>query len=165
MNLTQARLKEVLRYEPESGNFFWIEKYSQRKIGVQAGWTGSYGYRRIALSGTDYQAHRLAWLYVYGKPPNGQIDHINHDTSDNRISNLRDVSPKNNQRNRTIGRNNSSGVIGVCWRKSRNKWRALVMVDREQICLGHFEDFFEACCARMSANMKYNFHENHGRAL
>ena len=162
--ITQAELKRQLRYEPETGHFYWLEGGGRRRLGFPAGSLWSNGYARIWIDGKDYMAHRLAWLYMYGAFPQNQIDHINGNPLDNRILNLRDVDQAENHKNKRRQSNNSSGVTGVRWNKQAGKWVAYINVDGKQIYFGLFEDFFEAVCARKSAENKYGFHENHGRS-
>jgi len=77
--ITQAGLKELLNYNPETGDFAWV------KSKKPAGGISSYGYRRIIIDGKEHKAHRLAWLYTHGVFPEDQIDHINGVRHDNRI--------------------------------------------------------------------------------
>jgi hypothetical protein len=88
--LTQERLMQVLRYEPDTGNFFWVERAKGRQMDKPAG-SVQANYREIRVDGVAYQAQRLAWLYVHGEfPPNGQrIRFENLDPLDTRIDNLR----------------------------------------------------------------------------
>ena len=88
--ITQEELKELLDYNPETGLFTW-NVYNNIKNKTTAG-TFNDGYIQIKIKQKIYQAHRLAWLYVYGEWPKGQIDHINGIRDDNRIENLRDVT-------------------------------------------------------------------------
>ena len=164
-NISQDYLKERFNYCSETGIFTVKRAVSgSRRIGQAAGWIDKRckGYIRIEISGTVYYAHRLAWLYVYGCFPDDEIDHINGIRGDNRISNLRLVSRRNNMMNKGRYKNNSSGITGVYWYKSTEKWLAKIRFNDKMIHLGYFEDFFEACCARRSAEIKYGFHKNHG---
>jgi len=117
---------------------------------------------QIIINKEHYLAHRLAWLYVNGEFPPDQIDHINHVRNDNRIKNLRTVSCKENQKNKLMHKNNTSGVIGVHWYKPRMKWKAGIKVNGELNHLGYFTSLREAAKARKEAERKYGFHENHG---
>jgi len=109
--ITQQELKELLHYNPETGIFTRKTKVNRNKvIGSIAGTTDFHGYVAIAIDGKKYKAHRLAWLYMYGKFPDNCIDHINNITTDNRIVNLRDATLSQNQCNKKINVNNSSGV-------------------------------------------------------
>ena len=157
-------LKDLLCYCPERGIFTWRESTNTKiKVGSVAGHEKATGYNEIRINGKTYKAHRLAWLYVYGEWPKGEIDHINHDGMDNRISNLRDVSHRENGMNQPIRKNNKSGVNGIHKNKSGKKWLAAIHTNYKVIPLGSFSDKFEAICARKSAENKYKFHANHGR--
>lgn len=107
----------ALSYCPESGNFHWIrppEMARRINVGDRAGTTNSKGYVVIKFGGSTYRAHRLAWFFAYGSWPSQQIDHINGVRNDNRIANLRDVSPRTNSQNRKrANANNSNGLLGV----------------------------------------------------
>lgn len=100
-NLTQARLKEILHYDPDTGIFTRrLDRGPNAPKDSVAGTPDKNGYIVIKVDFTQYKAHRLAWLYIYGVWPNNQIDHINHIVDDNRIVNLRDVTNSENQANR-----------------------------------------------------------------
>ena len=165
--LTQARLKEVLDYNPETGVFRWRITVNRNKAhaGTVAGWIRSNGYLMISIDKKEYRAHRLAWLYIYGKWPENQIDHENQIRSCNAIKNLRDVTNAINCKNQRITKRNTSGITGVCWDKSRNKWLASIVVNYKQINLGRFEKIKDATRARKAAERKYGFHPNHGKTL
>lgn len=162
--LTQEMLKNNLHYDPATGIFTRLTSCSNRvKVGDVAGSLRRDGYTCITVNKKSYQTHRLAWLYVYGELPTDDIDHINQIKNDNRISNLRYVSHAENLKNASRRNDNTSGFTGVCWDKAICKWRAQIRINRKLVHLGMFNDKFEAICARMSANSKYGFHENHGR--
>lgn len=99
--LTQARVREVFSYNKDTGVFTWKTSTTRSvKIGDVAGCinTGD-GYRQIAVDGKTYKAHRLVWLYIFGKFPDKYIDHISGISDDNRLCNLRDVTHQENQKN------------------------------------------------------------------
>ena len=161
--ITQSELKELLSYNPETGVFTRVKNSGRAKVGDVAGCKdSSNGYIAICVQNKRYRAHRLAWLYVSGKFPKDQIDHINHDRADNRFANLREASNQENHKNTSIQKNNTSGVAGVNWHKASGKWKARIKVSQEDIHLGLFIDIIEAAKARKSAEVKYGFHENHG---
>jgi len=161
--LPQASLKEILSYDVTSGLFFWLKNMTSLvRAGDLAGHSPEDGYITIMIKKKPYKAHRLAWLYVYGEWPNGEIDHINHVRNDNRLDNLRGVSSLANSRNVSKFKNNTSGLCGVSWSKCSSKWHPQIMVEGKRIHLGFFLCFFEAACARKSAENKYGFHVNHG---
>lgn len=119
------KLKEVLRYEPESGLLFWTNKAHKSVKNKQAGTSNHLGYIVILFQSKPYYAHRLAWLFTYGKFPDQMIDHIDGNTSNNKINNLRDVDNQTNQINRHKPRiDNKCGFMGVS--KYRNKWKAQI---------------------------------------
>lgn len=163
--ISQSDLKKILNYNPLDGSFSWItiKKNSNRSKGkITTGHNGR-GYLRIFLNGKRYKAHRLAWLYMTGKWPKDQIDHINQIRDDNRFCNLREASNKDNAKNKGIAKNNTSGVSGVSLDKAKKTWSANIAKDNIKIHLGHYVDKFEAICARKSAERKYGYHENHGK--
>lgn len=120
------------------------------------------GYRTGSVFARNYYAHRIVWLLYTGNWPD-QIDHVNGNRIDNRIINLRSVSHLENHKNKSIHKDNTSGVHGVHWSKNSNKWRAEIMVSNCRKHLGYFESIEDAAIARKYAEIKYGFHENHGR--
>ena len=121
----QAFIDRGYAYDPETGVF-------TRRGKVVANRKGN-GYVGI---GRQY-AHRLAWLCVHGRWHNGDIDHINRDKTDNRISNLRECSRSENQRNQGLTAANRSGFKGVCQRRGR--WIATIRDNGRYVYLGTFD--------------------------
>jgi len=160
--ITQKRLKEVLHYNPETGDFTWKVFLGGVKTGDIAGCKGRR-YRQIRVDNEQYMAHCLIWLYVHGDFPEDQIDHINHDGFDNRLVNLRAVTQVVNHRNRSFSKNNTSGVMGVHWYKSHSRWRATIMINGKHKYLGLFKTISEAVSIRKKAEVEFGFHENHGK--
>ena len=154
--LTAEYLRSVLHYSPETGVFTWKVSTSNRvKVGDAAGSPDGHGYLRIMLQSRKYQAHRLAWLYVYGVWPKDQIDHVNRIRSDNRIANLRDVSHKQNNQNAGKHSCNTSGHPGVSWYKPSSKWVAQITHNYKHTHLGYFTDIEEAVSARKAGELRY----------
>ena len=138
-------VRNRLIYSPETGRFQRCDRKNGRPSSRTTVGTKSKhdGYVTICVSGTCYMAHRLAWLYVYGKLPETMLDHINGDRSDNRISNLRLSSFTENQENkRKAQKNNSTGFLGVV--PYRGKFRAQIQTKKRVRCLGVFEHPQEA---------------------
>tara|TARA_R110000868_G_C10972546_1_gene770392 strand:+ start:32155 stop:32631 length:477 start_codon:yes stop_codon:yes gene_type:complete len=156
--LTHERLKEKLYYNPETGAFTHLTQNRSH-----CGSLNPKGYIRIKVDNKGYLAHRLAWMYVNGKMPPDEIDHINHIKNDNRLSNLREASAEENNRNKKKSQKNKSGFTGVFCNKSKKKWIAQVMVNRECRHLGSFDSLIDAVAARMKANRENDFHPNHGK--
>ena len=140
-NLTQHRLKELLKYNPDTGEFERVRDQGNKKKGDKVGYmstTDKYMYTKI-----DYVRiglHRLAWLYVYGELPKGHIDHINRNRQDNRISNLRIANRMQQRANSSVPKNNKSGFKGVSFNKQSNKWTANIQKNRKRYYLGAFND-------------------------
>lgn len=109
--LTVERLRSILDYNPETGKFWWTKNYSGRirPFRVRHG----EAYLKISIDGKAYLAHRLAWFHVHGQWPDGNIDHIDHNRTNNAISNLRIATQSQNSANSRIATNNTSGVKGV----------------------------------------------------
>lgn len=162
--LTQERLKELLHYCPDMGVFTWIvDRTSRARKGWVAGCKISNGYIIIRIDSVNYYAHRLAFLYVDGEHPKDHTDHINGVRVDNRWANLRSVSLAENNRNQKRRKDNTSGISGVGRRAGNPRWKAHISINNRLVHLGTFSDFFEACCARKSAENKNGYHPNHGR--
>lgn len=115
--MPQKLLKELLEYNGATGG--WVNKINRgrARVGRTVGTLNKKtGYVVIGINGNMYQAHRLAWVYTYGDFPSGEqpfIDHINGKRADNRIENLRVSSHKENNKNKQMRHNNTSGVNGV----------------------------------------------------
>ncbi|MCK5236058.1 MAG: HNH endonuclease [Deltaproteobacteria bacterium] len=161
--IAQKELIKILNYNPETGIFMWkISTNRKIKIGDIAGHLDKQeGYIVIWVNKKKYLAHRLAWFYVYGVWPEKDIDHDDHNRANNAIGNLNNADKQSNAKNMSLRCDNKSGVTGVTWHKETSKWIANIA----GVYLGGFTDKFEAICARMSANNKHGFHENHGRIL
>ena len=158
-------LRQLLRYDPDTGKLYWKERTSNRiKVGDEVSTITVQGYVIVGVLKYRLPAHRAAWAIHYGKWPNWEIDHINGDRTDNRISNLRDVNSTQNKQNTKLYSSNTSGVIGVFYNKSSRKWRARITVNKKVIEVGSFEKLEDAAAARKEAEAKYGFHPNHGRS-
>jgi hypothetical protein len=154
--ITQEELKELLSYDQDTGIFTW------NKSKKQAGTLTYSGYKRIIIKNKSYYAHRLVWLYVNGYMPD-YVDHINMNRSDNRLCNLRKATNAENQCNKKITKNNTSGVKGVSWFARDNNWRARIQFDGKHIHLGYFNTIEEAKTA--IENTRVELHRefaNHG---
>ena len=157
--ITQEKLKEILEYNPDTGDFFWrnINFTNSIKSGDKAGSYNNLGYCKIKINNKLYLAHRLAWLYVYGKFPKHTIDHIDHNTSNIKLSNLRDIKHIDNMENQSTARvNNKTGLLGVYKRSGKHPYRAQIQVKGRKMMLGSFKTAEEAYEAYLNAKRKYH---------
>lgn len=149
--LTQARLKELLHYDPETGQFTWLVDAGRAKADEQAGYLNPRGYRIIMIGGRNYRAARLAWLYVNGRFPAHLVDHRDRVRSNDRIANLREATHKQNLENATRHRDASPGTVGVYWNALRKRWQAKIGHQHKQKHLGWFASEAEAINVRLQA--------------
>lgn len=170
--LTQEFLKSILYYDEFTGIFVWLDsRHNAVKVGSEAGFVtvdkrvGRNGksYRRIIIRKKEYKLHRLAFLYMTGNMPEKDVGHEDGDGLNNKWSNLRDISNLENSKNQRIPRHNKSGFLGVYWKKPRERWVAEISVNGRKKHLGDFKDIEDAIAARKAANIKYNYHPNHGQ--
>jgi hypothetical protein len=161
--MTQKQLHLEFTYNRDTGVFKRIIPWKIKKYGESLKTTHHSGYIYMQIAGKKYAGHRLAWLSVYGHFPDGQIDHIDGNRSNNALSNLRVVSNQVNQQNSSLRIDNSSGQVGVSWFKTRLTWRAVINVSGKQTTLGYFKILEEAIAARKKAETHYGFHANHGK--
>jgi hypothetical protein len=156
--LTQERLKRCLSYAPETGVFRWLVAPRIGHVIGSKPRNGANSHRlSIRLDGKSYYAHRLAWLYVYGKWPIGMIDHIDGNANNNRIANLREATrSQNNQNQRRASVRSRTGMLGVVPVPSTGKFSAQIVFDGRSIHLGTFETPDEAHAAYVDAKRKYH---------
>jgi hypothetical protein len=169
---THDELLAALDYDSETGLFTWKprqhKKHSdyKRRQGKPAGSVkkgSKTPHIRVKFNQVDYQAHRLAWFYVYGEWPIRDLDHHNGDPQDNRIVNLRLSTTSQNGMNRGPQKNNKCGLKGVIWVKEKNKWRALIKINKKNMFLGYFNCPAAASFAYQIASDK--LHKEFGRTF
>ena len=165
--VTPANVQELLDYDAETGSFAWkprdLKWFTDKGGRYTAKWcqtnfnhkhagkaaltaVSDTGYNTGGILGHVFSAHRVAWAHVHGCWPNGELDHINRDRQDNRISNLRLATKALNGHNRTP--RGSSRYSGVSWYAPQEKWKASVAKDGVFYYLGYFESEEEAARTR-----------------
>lgn len=142
-----ATIRQFLSYDPETGVFVRIKRSPRGRkadVGKPAGYLQKdSGYRVIWISGRAYLEHRLAWAFVHQEFPSAFIDHINRNRSDNRICNLRVVSPAENNQNRAAKRPNKTGFAGVS--RHHRRYAAVISIGKGvQKRVGYFDTPEEA---------------------
>lgn len=150
-------LREVIRYDPDTGWFFWVNAGHKIKAGQRADKPDSdEGYLCINLNNRSFKAHRLAWVYMHGPIPSGMdIDHINRNRSDNKIENLRLCTRAQNCQNTAKPRsNNSTGFLGVSYQKQCKKFVAYIGVNGKRTTIGRYNTAEEASAAYLEAKRR-----------
>lgn len=165
-------LKRRIDYNPVTGIFTWklreppcgpFNSLYAGKVAGGASKGDSQGYIRIRYKGKSIKAHRLAFAFMTGRFPEKDVDHIDGNIQNNSWENLREVDRLTNSKNQKMYVTNTSGIVGVCFHKGKGKWAAQIGSGDNRESLGTFVDRFEAICARKSAEVKQNYHKNHGR--
>lgn len=148
--LTAARLRAVLDYDPSTGVFTWI---NGQRLGLVAGSPDRRGYWTIKIDRRRYKAHRLAFLHMTGEWPHCDVDHERGDRQDNRWKKLREATPFQNQQNRLKAqKNNVSGLLGVSRRGS--SFLASITANRKVYSLGTFKTAELAHAAYLAAKIR-----------
>jgi len=167
-HISSEYLRQILNYDHGNGEIRWrvrprehfttnraCSTWNARFAGKIAG-ALFIGYRRITIDYKPYLAHRLAWLYMTGDWPSGDLDHVNLDKSSNSFTNLRLATRSQNMANTKVQSNNTSGVKGVCLDKHRNKWLVQIKHNGKKIYIGRYDTIEEADAAYAHAAAKYH---------
>lgn len=179
--LTAELIRSLMDYDPDTGLLTWkprplemfpsptpeIQKstaaaWNAKNAGKEACACVDGGYKQGGLFYNKLKAHRAAWAIMTGEMPNGQIDHINGDGTDNRWCNLRLVDSTGNARNQKRHVTNTSGHTGVSWHTRDRKWSAYFWDGKNNREIGRFESLEEAAKAARDARKERGYHPNHG---
>lgn len=162
-------LRKIVRHDPKAGKIYWLDRddcppnvrarIANREAFINV---SNNGYKRGAVRGKFFLAHRVMWALEFGYWPE-EVDHINGVRHDNRIDNLRAVTRAQNGKNLALQARSKSGRIGVTWYIQYQKWAAAIVVDKVRVHLGYFDTIDKAAAARSNAEIKFGFHQNHGR--
>lgn len=154
--LTAERLREVLNYCPETGNFYWrLQLNSRSVVGSIAGKRDKL-YVYIGIDRARYAAHQLAWLYMTGRWPHPLIDHIDGDGHNNAFANLREATHRQNQFNRKAMAGCKSGYKGVTKHSPCGRWQARIRIEGKTKHLGYFDTPESARDAYLAAARQYH---------
>lgn len=140
-------LGNILDYDANTGILKWKRKegrehkyFNTRYAGNVVGTLASSGYLTVNIAHSNYYVHRIIWKLVTGEDPaNGYVDHTDGDKTNNRWSNLRDVTHDQNMWNAKLFHNNTSGYRGVSFINSHKRWRAAISVNGQKKHLGYFK--------------------------
>lgn len=137
---TVERLRELLAYDPETGDITWRVKHGRVAAGAIVRAKDEHGYIKVGIDGGSYGTHRVAWAIATGAWPEENIDHINGQTGDNRFANMRDVPHAINMENRRRPeRGNKTNTLGVVFDAKRGKFRAKVTTEGKSVHAGRHE--------------------------
>jgi hypothetical protein len=164
-NITPELLRQLLRYEPDTGKLFWLPRpvemfssngscksWNKKYSGLEAGNGSGHKYLRVCISNVKYFAHRIAWMMENGEiPEKMMIDHINGIPTDNRMVNLRLATKSQNMHNMGVGATNTSGSKGVHWYERKKKWHVQIRVCGSRKHIGYFSDIKDAESAYIAA--------------
>lgn len=145
--ISHEKVRELLEYDPDTGQLFWRKNHGRAKAGVLAGDRTRSGYIRLSFGGRKHYAQRVIWLWVHGEWPPNDIDHINGIKSDNRLHNLRCATRSQNVANTDTRSTNTSGRKGVSWNRATGKWQAEIRIAGDRKYLGVFDDIEDAAAA------------------
>jgi len=151
-------------FKTKGGYCMWNTRFSGKEVGTNHPDKWGKLYLRTKLLNKFYRLHRIIWILVNGKSPE-YIDHIDGNGLNNAIANLRNVTKNENKKNTKLMSSNTSGICGVAFyeRKGISKWYASITVNKTTKALGSFNKKEDAIKVRKDAEIKYGFHENHGK--
>ncbi len=155
--MDQKTARKLFSYDPDTGLLVRRERCGRRsKIGEVVGHPDTCGYLQTSVNNKLYRVHRLIWMWVYGAWPVGEVDHVDRDNTNNRITNLREVTTQTNLYNKSTYKNNWSGTPGVNWYAPSCKWVATISAGGKRVHLGYFRDKDEAAKVYWQAKQKYH---------
>jgi len=153
--INQARLHYLFDYDQQSGHLIWRVKPGRKiLIGDNAGHKTYQGYIAIRVDGKLYLAHRLVWLFMYGKWPLNEIDHADGNGKNNRLENLREATSSENKENNVVRKDNRLGITGVYYCNMNKKYVAHITKNQKTISLGSFNSINAAKASRAAAKTK-----------
>ena len=161
--MIRSELLEYINYDETTGLCTWKKKPNNRiKLGSPVGYVSKDGYMYFGFKNKVLKLHRAIFLMLHGYLPD-YVDHHDHNRLNNKPGNLRAATMTCNNRNCSIQRNNKSGVVGVSYSKSRQKWVAMIWHKSKPIPLGRYKNKQDAINARKLAEVKYGYNPNHGK--
>jgi hypothetical protein len=162
-NVSIQDLHVLFRYNEKTGALTRRSTQGGVKAGTECRSMSTPGYLKVTIKDSHMYVHRVVYAMYYNRWPTKFIDHINGDRTDNRICNLRNVDKIENSKNSRLSKRNNIGIFGVSIRPGSGKYSVKINNNKKVIYLGEYHDLFSAAAARKSAELKYGYHQNHGR--
>lgn len=174
MTEIQAYFHSLFSYDEETGFLYWKErhpinfknnifnsKFKNKKVGsILQSDRSKTKYLATYAEGKNYAVHRIIFAMHHGYLPE-QVDHIDHNGLNNKLSNLRGSNNFDNSRNLPMQKSNKSGHIGVNWHKAAKKWQARANDrDGKRIDLGRYDNIEDAIKVRKEYEIKFGYYEN-----
>ena len=148
-------MRSLLLYEPETGVLRWRVTRGGRRAGTVAGSVTRFGYVQLGIGKRFAFAHKVAWAIHHGEWPEAQIDHINRIKTDNRIANLRSLTPAENAQNQSLSSDRGRAkMLGVSWKSRPGRWVAQIRIAGKQVHLGYFDSAEKAAAAYAAAKRR-----------
>lgn len=165
--IAASDLHKFLKLDADTGTLVWrrrsCSRFNSNYAGKTAGTLNKEGYVCLRLLGKLLLAHRVVFAMHEGRWPDNQVDHVNGIKTDNRPSNLRDVTLSENLKNQKMRANNRSGVTGVHWVAHKKKWAASISDKGTRVRLGLFKTIDQAATARNQAEKRLGYSDSHGK--
>lgn len=168
-------IKRIFKYDPKTGYLYWHKRdrsdfksdrsykmWNTRFKGKRVDHITKAGYYSVRIDGKPYLVHRIVWVICYGYWPKN-IDHIDGNPLNNKLENLQECNQQQNNMNRGLQSNNTSGINGVTWSKALNKWRAKIQYKRKWVHVGLFDDKLVAKQAIENKAKELGFSDRHGK--
>lgn len=157
--ITHKELLDEVDYNPKTGLMVWKRNRHGVRKGTVVGSITSNNYRSVYILGEKYLVHKLIWFYITGEYPDHIVDHIDRNSLNNKWDNLRKSDKINNARNTNLYKTNTSGVMGVNFCNTHNKWKVRLRANGKRLSFGYYENLDEAVIARYNAERKYGWHD------
>jgi hypothetical protein len=154
-NLTNDRLKQLVSYDKETGNFYRLVPVANIKVGLVVAKPAKNGYVRMHIDGYLYYLHRLAWFYETSEWPVA-IDHIDGNKTNNKFSNLRSATYAENLQNIKNSHKTLSGFMGAYYHPKTKNWQSKIGIDGKSKSLGYYKTPEEAHQAYLDGKRKYH---------
>jgi hypothetical protein len=153
LSLSASRVRELFDYDPATGLLTRRIAVSNSRVGVAVGRDNGLGYLQVRVDRRLFTVHRVIWCWMTGEWPQGEVDHIDGNRSNNRWSNLRLATREQNEANKRTREGKIGGAKGVY--AHRGRWRALITVAGKRIYLGVFDRHEDAVSAYAEAATKH----------